>query len=379
MSFTVTNSYQHSVHLDNIPDFIITNIQDEDGLQVDVYDDTLYTNVVFTSVYIPDLNNEVRFNLADIFRNFLKTNLPNADIFLQQEVYKGFGFVITGLTSEVTSAQYYEVLLSKAEVTDTPWNYMETHFLTLQPKDKYVTKLQPEHLTLNGTGPVSDLQLYARFYPKAGGHTDVALDAPDYTGINTYRFDWATLWQLRPGVCFDYIDIVAVLKEEDMMSQRYIYTQTSGHEHYFLWVNALGGIDTICCDGSNTLQPQVTHNVGRRQAQVIQLDDSDDYREWRQQSGWFPWKQREWLWDFVSSKLGHWLYDPEKETYTEIVITSAEMEDADDQQLVQFSFTYRRKSRGNAVGTSSRESSFSRSAADQAEEIDYDDSLVAEE
>ena len=378
MSYTVPN-YEHSVHLDNIPDFIITNVQSEVGLQVDVYDDTTYTNIIFTGTYIPDLANEVRINLADIFRNHLKTMLPNADIFLQHNIYKGFGFVITGLSSEVTSAQYYEVMLSKAEVSDTPQFFMLTHFLTLQPKEKTVTKGMPEHLTLNGVGPLSLLQLYARFYPVAGSHEDVLLGPPTYTGINTYRFFWEDLWQLRPGNCYTYIDIVANDTKDDIMSQRYIYAHQSGREHFFLWVNALGGIDTICCDGANTLQPQVMHNVGRRQSLAIQLDDSDDYRQWQQQSGWFPWKQREWLWDFVSSKLGHWLYDPETETYTEIVITSAEMEASDDKQLVQFTFSYRKASRGNAVGTSSRENAFSQSAADKAEEIDYDDTLPVEE
>lgn len=374
-----TFPYEHSVHLDNIPDFVITGVGE--NLQVDVCDDTTYTNTVFTATYIPDLNNEVRFNLADIFRPFLKTKLPDTDIFLQQEVYKSFGFVIFGLDSGVIKNEYYDVLLSRAEMADTPYIYMRSHFLTLQPKEKQVTRMQPEHLTLWGIGPVSPIQLFARFYPTSGGHEDVALETPEYTGINTFRFDWATLWRLRPGNCRSYIDIVAIdsKEEEDVMKQRYIYTQTSGREHYFLWVNALGGIDTICCDGANTLQPQVMHNVGRRQAQVIQLDDSDDHRQWHQQSGWFPWKQREWLWDFISSKLGHWLYDPDNGTYTEIVITSAEMEAADDKQLVQFAFTYRRASRGNAVGTSSRKNTFSQAAADQAEAIDYDDALPEEE
>lgn len=377
MSYTVP-TYEHSVHLDNIPDFVLTSV--DENLQVNVYDDTTYTNIVFTSTYIPDLANKVCFNLADIFRNYLSTALPNTDIFIQQNIYKGFGFVITGLTSGTVSAQYYEVMLSKAEVGDTPHIYMQTHFLTLQPKEKKVTKGMPEHLTLRGVGPISDLQLYARFYPTTGGHEDVLIGPPAYTGINTYRFFWEDLWQLRPVVsCNQYIDIVANDTKEDIMSQRYIYAHKSGREHYFLWVNALGGIDSICCDGANTLNPQVTHNVGRRQVQVIQLDDSNDYRQWQQQSGWFPWKQREWLWDFVSSKLGHWLYDPESETYTEIVISSSEMEASDDKQLVQFTFTYRKASRGNAVGTSSRETAFSQAAADQAEEIDYDDTLPAEE
>lgn len=375
MSYTVP-TYEHSVHLDNIPDFVLTSV--DENLQVDVYDDTTYTTVIFTGTYIPDLADEVRFNLADIFRNHLSTALPNADIFLQPNIYKGFGFVITGLTSETTSAQYYEVLLSKAEVDETPQVYMQSHFLTLQPKEKHVTKDMPEHLTLNGIGPISDVQLYARFYPEIGGQEDVLLGPPSYTGTNTYRFDWQTLWQLRPGNCKKFVDIVAKDSKEDKMSQRYIYTHKSGREHYFLWANALGGIDTIFCDGANTLQPQVTHNVGRRMTQVIQLDDSDDYRQWQQQSGWFPWMLREWLWDFVSSKLGHWIYDPENDSYTEIIITSAEMEASDDKQLVQFTFTYRRAKRGNAVGASSRAASFSQSAAETAEAIDYDDTQVVE-
>lgn len=376
MAYTVPISYEHSVHLENIPDFILTSV--DENIQVEVYSDTTYTTKIFTATYIPDLSHEVRFNLADIIRSHLATALPNADIFLQQNVYKGFGFVITGLTSAVVSAEYYEVMLSKAEVDDSPHVYMQSHFLTLQPKDKTVTKGMPEHLTLRGVGPVSELQLYARFYPTAGGHEDVMLGPPTYTGINTYRFFWEDLWQLRPGTCNYYIDIVANDTKSDIMSQRYIYSHKSGHEHYFLWVNALGGIDTICCDGANTLQPQVTHNVGRRQSLVIQLDDSDDYRQWQQQSGWFPWKLREWLWDFVSSKLGHWIYDSEKETYKEIVISSAEMEASDDKQLVQFTFTYRNANRGNAVGTSSRANSFSQSAADSAEDIDYDDKIVVD-
>lgn len=376
MAYTVP-TYEGNVHLENIPDFVVTGV--DENLQVEVFDDNTATNLVFTGIYIPDLNSEVRFNLADIFRNYLKTELPDADIFLQERTYKGFYFRLTGLSSEVVTMAGYMILLSKAEADDTPHVYMQSHFLTLQPKDKLVTRDMPEHLTLRFER-VDYPVLVARFYPTAGGHDDVALDVPTYPGVNTYRFFWEDLWQLRPvASCYRYVDIVATDTKADIMSQRYIYAHKSGREHYFLWVNALGGIDTICCDGANTLQPQVTHNVGRRQSIVIQLDDSDDHRQWHQQSGWFPWKQREWLWDFISSKLGHWLYDPEKETYTEIIITSAEMDAADDGQLVQFAFTYRLANRGNAVGTSSRDTAFSQAAADQAEEIDYDDTLPAEE
>jgi hypothetical protein len=374
MSYTIP-TYEGNVHLENIPDFIVTNVR-EDSLQVEAFDDNTTTNLVFTGIYVPDLNQEVRFNLADIFRNYLKTELPNADIYLQNRVYKGFYFRITGLTSQIVEGAGYVILLSKAEVADTPYVYMQSHFLTLQPLDKPVKKDMPEHLTfLFASGSV----VAARFYPLQGGSVDVVpFPSIAGAGVRTYRFFWEGLWEMRPGECFPYIDIVVKNGNDDIMSQRYIYSHKSGHEHYFLWVNALGGIDTICCDGANTLQPQVTHNVGRRQSLVIQLDDSDDYRQWQQQSGWFPWKQREWLWDFVSSKLGHWLYDAEKDTYTEIIITSVDMEASDNKQLVQFTFTYRKASRGNAVGTSSRAASFSQSAADAAEDIDYDDTQVVD-
>ena len=374
MAYTVP-AYEGNVHLENMPDFVITAV--DENLLVEVFGDNTTNNLVFTATYIPDLNNEVRFNLANIFRGLLKTEMLNTSIYLQSHVYKGFFFRITGVDSEVVTPAGYMVLLSKAEVSDTPYVYMQSHFLTLQPVEKPVTRDMPEHLTLYFDS-VAYPTLCARFYPKAGGCQDVQLAAPSYPGVNTYRFVWDSLWQLRPGNCFPFVDIVAKNGKDDLMSQRYIYSHKSGHEHYFLWVNALGGIDTICCDGANTLQPQVTHNVGRRQSLVIQLDDSDDYRQWQQQSGWFPWKQREWLWDFVSSKLGHWLYDAEKDTYTEIIITSADMEASDNKQLVQFTFTYRKASRGNAVGTSSRAASFSQSAADSAEEIDYDDTQEVE-
>lgn len=371
MSYTKPQTYEHSVHLGNIPDFVLTAV--DEYIQVDVYPDTLYLTPVFSGSYMPDPSGEVRLNFADIFRDFLKTELPNADVFLQRYVYRSFGFVIKGLTSNTQSAEYYDVLLSKADVAVSPYAYMQTHFLTLQPIEKRVTRDMPEHLTLNGIGPSTPLQLYARFYPTSGGSDDVQLDSPANTGINTFRFDWQSIWEQRPVACNTYFDIVANDGKVDLMMQRYLYENRCGREHYFVWVNALGGIDTICCTGANALTPAVSYNVGTRNGLTLQLDDSEDYRQWTQQSGWFPWKQREWLWDFISSKLGHWLYDPANGTYTEIVLTTSDMEASDNGQLVQFTFGYRLSRGGKSVGTDGRQAAFSQSAADSSHEIDYDD------
>lgn len=371
MSYTIP-AFEGDLHLENMPDFVVTAADEK--LLVEAFGDEAGTDLVFRATYRPDFNQEVRYNLSDIYRGLLSTELQNASVYVQDKVYKRFLFRITGLDSGTVEEGKYAILLSRAEVAETPIAYMQSHYLTLQPVEKNVTKGMPEHLTFNDTG----VTVLARFYPLAGGHDDVALPSTVDTGVKTCRFFWESLWEMRQGDCYPYIDIVANDGKGDMMSQRYIYKHQSGHEHYFLWVNAFGGIDTICCDGANALQPQVTHNVGRRQRQVIQLDDTDDHRQWQQQSGWFPWKQREWLWDFVSSKLGHWIYDAEKESYTEIVVTSSEMEASDDKQHVRFSFTYRLASRGNAVDASSRETAYSQSAADQAEEIDYDDTQEVE-
>ena len=376
MAYTPPANHEYRVFLCSIPDVVLTSVNE--NIQVDVYPDTLYATPVFTATYAPDLDATVRFNIADIFRSYMHTDLPSTDIYLQQHVYMGFGFKVTGMDSGTVWMNYYNVLLSRFEADDNPWTYMKTHYNTLQPREKSVTKESPEHLTLYHIGPVTPLQLYARFYPKTGGSTDVALTRPTYSGMNTYRFNWDTLWKLRPGNCYQYVDIVAIDNGDDQMTQRYIYSRQTGKEHYFLWVNALGGIDTVTFQGANIMQPKVTHNIGRNNGLPVQLDDSDDYVEWRQLSGWFPWRQREWLCDFISSKLGHWIYDQDNNTYAKIVVTSSQMEASDDGQHFQFSFTYRLVKKANTMGAASQESTFSQAVTWAAEKIDYDDTQVVE-
>ena len=170
-----------------------------------------------------------------------------------------------------------------------------------------------------------------------------------------------------------YYDIILTDgKLTEICRQRYLYEERSGREKHFLIVNALGGIDTLICTGENVLQPDVTHNIGRFGKQYRALDDTDDTRQWLQQTGAVPYRWRDWMHELTASKQDAAKYNPENNTLTPIVIVESEVSMSDNGQLACASFTYMTTEVNSVMADTERatDRTLHQSVADQAAELD---------
>jgi hypothetical protein len=220
------------------------------------------------------------------------------------------------------------------------------------------------------------MDLVARFYKKNGTSLDVTVRAATAAGVFSVNVRYSRLIRMAnvlPSSLLGYYDLILIdAKDDEVCRQRYIYEERSGREKYFLFVNALGGIDTLICKGENVLAPDITHNIGRFGRQYRALDDTDDVRKWTQHIGQVPNRQRNWIYELLTTKQGAEKYDPETMKYLEIVVDSSDISMSDFGQLAGSPFSYILNETENVVADTERpDRSLHQSVAEQAEEF-YD-------
>lgn len=340
------------------------------------------TSQTFTTHYVPDFNDRIEIDFSQLYGDFFKTILPTADNV--NSINQTFTSVIqceasfVGSVSDVipypTGYPWIWAVCNAKLNSATPYmTWVQQNFLTNQPLEKYTTYDSPEWLTwLDPTNGAR--RLVARFYPKAGGSRDVTVRTDNTGGIFSEKVSYSRLIQmvnLLPEQLFGYYDLILTdLQANEICSQRYIFRERSGKEHYFLFANALGGIDTLICEGENVLQPETAHNVGRFGGNYVALDDTDDNRKWSQQTGMVPYRWRNWMHELLSSKLGTVFYNHEDGTLNPIVVTESDMSMSDNGQLASATFSYMMADASNVMADTERASDriLHQSVADEAEE-----------
>ena len=218
------------------------------------------------------------------------------------------------------------------------------------------------------------MTLKVRFYPKTGGNADYTVQSGSSSGIFTANVSYSRLIVLSaylPGQLYPYYDLVMFdSKGSEVMTQRYVYQERTGNEKYFLFVNALGGIDTMICQGANTMQPEAKFNIGRFGGQYVPVDDADNVRRWQQNLGQLPWKQRNWVHELLTAKQAAKQYDQESGNYYDIVITGMALGMGDSGQLASGGFTYMRSDAENVIGQEERDTTLHQSVADGSQPFD---------
>lgn len=331
----------------------------------------------FTASYAPDFNGKIRIDFGQLCGDYIETLMPNGSTNTVSQTSALITCVASFKDSQGNNIAYplgypwewyvFNAVLKSATPFQT---WVQTHFLTNQPLEKPTTKDSPEWLTWIDLDGSHILKVV--FYPKEGGQAATTVRTDTVAGCFTEHVSFRRLIALanvQPSQLLGYYDLILYdAKNEVLCRQRYIYEERTGTEHYFCFVNALGGIDTLICDGENALQPEVTHNTGRFGGQYVALDDTDDRRQWRQQTGQKPHKWRNWLHELLSQKQAAALYDPEAGEYKAIVVTESELDISDKGQLGEASFSYILDDSVNAIGDAeyNQDRILHRSVAEQA-------------
>ncbi len=175
---------------------------------------------------------------------------------------------------------------------------------------------------------------------------------------------------MLPNQLKGYYDLVLCDgSDEEIAYQRYLYHERSGKEHYYLFVNPQGGIDTIIADGANVLNPDMTLNYGRFRFQYTPIDDADNIRMWNQALS-IEWRERYWVHGLMATRGEAAVYFVGAKAYEKIVVVGTSFSMSDNGQLAPTSFDYI-LSEATQVMLASEERSrgFTQSAADATEEL----------
>ena len=335
--------------------------------------------VIFKGVYAPDFNGQISIDFRGLYDNYLTTLIPTtgSDEITHTEYRRrftaSFEVVVGEDTPGGTNSISWYVANAKLK-SETPfYEWGRTNFLTNQPIEKTTNYEAPEWLTWWDDGTLCELT--ARFYLKNGTSLDVTVKTDEDEGVYSCNVRYSRLISMAdvlPIQLQGYYDLILSNdKDGEVCRQRYIYEERTGREKYFLFVNALGGIDTLICKGENVLAPDITHNIGRFGRQYRALDDTDDMRKWTQHIGQVPNRQRNWIYELLTAKQGAEKYDPETMKYLEIVVDSSEISMSDFGQLAGSPFSYILNETENVVADTERpDRSLHQSVADAADAME---------
>lgn len=341
---------------------------------------TIGEETVFQGSYAPDFAGQISIDFKGLYDEYLKTQIPSS---LGDEIthtayrlrFTATFYVLVGEdTSGEPATRSWYVANAKLKSAMLFQDWSSQNFLTNQPIEKVTNYESPEWLTwLEQKGAST---LVARFYPKSGGNVDAEIHTTTETGCYSVNVRYSRIIRMANMLPFQikgFYDIILYdAKNNEACRQRYIYKERTGREKYFCFVNALGGIDTLICDGENVLQPATAHNIGRFADHYRALDDTDDSRKWTQNTGVVPTRYRNWMYELLTAKQGAQKYDPSAMDYYEIVVDQSEIGMGDNGQLASASFGYILDEPENIMIDTERavDRTLHQSVADQAEDFE---------
>ena len=292
-------------------------------------------SMLLEETYLPDVNNRVLVDLAEIVTSSLSLTMPSGDAVStsQSSVYSDFTVKVDG----TSVAEFTAVRSGVERFSDTAANFLTANWLTWQPQVKEVLHDQPEWLTYY---PASgSCACYARFYYTDGtsGEKKVC-DVSQCVSINT-RF--SKLWALdesgkeRYGVIDVYIKDAQGLRLTYV--QRYVLCSQGALDEVYLCENSLGGLDSFRFYGDRKLVPEIGYTS-------LLLDNSytaadpDLSRKWSQNTGMLTGRECEWCWELFRSSAAYHLY---RGTILPIVLDASSVEKSAMSVLAAYSFDYR--------------------------------------
>ena len=292
-------------------------------------------SLLLEETYLPDVNNRVHVDLADIVKSALSLTMPSGEAVStsQGSIYSDFTVKVDG--SSV--AEFTAVRSGVERFSDTAANFLTANWLTWQPQVKEVLRDQPEWLTYY---PASgSCACYAKFYYTDG--TSGELKVCDITQCASVNTRFSKLWGLdesgkeRYGIIDVYIKNAQGLRLTYV--QRYILRSQEALDEVYLCENSLGGIDTFRFYGDRKLMPEIGHTALLFD-NAYTAADPDLSRKWSQNTGMLRDKECEWCWELFRSSAVYHLY---KGGILPIVLDSSSIEKSAMSVLAAYSFDYR--------------------------------------
>lgn len=300
--------------------------------------------LVFSGSYVPGGSNRIEIDFKDI----LSALLENADPQLSSEAFVQSKFVrdikVEISDKENSVERNFHILNIDAHCTSDIINILSKRFLTQQPNTKETTIYSPEFLTYYYSN--AGEKLVAQFYHYYKTSELVTL----------YRWDGnfpAVTHNVSPALVLaaSYIPSEHKMPFYDIyvadssgsrisMMQRYVLKHATELDKHYLFYNSLGGLDTLTATGQLTDSAKVNFDIAQTSLGLISLDNGDDHIEYSQNTGYFSNDYIKFLKDFILSKKEKYIV--ENGNYRKIVVTESDNSFSDKDNMVSFSFKYRK-------------------------------------
>lgn len=289
------------------------------------------TTVLVEQSYNPDSKGKITIDVKDIVENQLSYKLD-----VEQAVYNQSDLAadFTAIIDDVNYS-FRVVKAGIAHFSDTPGNWLKTHFLTWQPKVKKVSYYSPEWLTyyavescqikLQATFPDKTTRLYTLANPVGGAVTTCNLQYAVIAGLLGYRYpSYYEVW-------------VEVSGKRVTELQYYTFTDVlSEDEQWFLFENSLGGLDCFRAFGVNNLNSEQEHKIAELAGERLEYN-IDTARKYTKNTGFLDDYSRHWLLDFFPSKKK---FIHESFAIRRIVATESKVSYASNELPSSYTFTY---------------------------------------
>lgn len=303
---------------------------------------------LFTGSYVPGVNFEVTINFKDILMPLLNSKEPLFHLgnFIQNDFFKEIHVKLKD--AETNLERVFFITNVNAKLQDEISIVLSKRFLTLQPDVKETTVDSPEFLSYFYIGN-STKKMVAKFYLNNGLTELVTLYS--WNGVDvkavTHNVSYRQVMKLSntsSSAKKPFYDIYVLDENNHRISiiQRYVFKESTGRENYYLFYNSLGGLDTLITTGDTLQKPEVSFDIAKISSGLVELDNSDDHIILEQKSGYFSIDNIPYVTDFIMSKKDKYIFNPDENLISQIVITGNDTSFNSKESFTSFSFSYRK-------------------------------------
>lgn len=258
-------------------------------------------DVLFSASYTPDKNNRAEIDIREIVHTSLSFTLKEQTTsYVQSNLVADFTI---SLNSGELTASFRAIRAGVDRSSVDAAIFLKANFLTWQPQVKKVTYSTPEYLTFYA---VSDCIVRLKAYFNEGEETtseEIELYNASAGSAYTLQMEYAVIAAKFDSRFPSFYDVWV----EDTVGARLTYVQRyvasdilSEREHWILFENSLGGIDTIRAYGQCDFTADHTHNIAVID-EVSTEYSVDTERIFEKSTGFLTPQERTWLLDFLPS------------------------------------------------------------------------------
>lgn len=311
----------------NIKDFIISS---SEVVRFRLYKGDV---LLLDNQYSPNVHGNITIAVGDVIYGNLSAVLESGNSFLQNNLVGDF----TAMIGE-TTVSFRALKCGVANLHTSASVFLTGNFLTWQPQVMEVRSSQPQWLTYYNAY-TDDVTVVARYYRKNNTSADISLANIAPAECMTVNVQFSYIAGKIAEEWGGYYDVFVQNTAGEVLSytQRYIFSQDTPDDKFFLFENSLGGIDCAVFTGENVLAPAVTYkNVQYDEA--FECGSVDIERAYNQSTGYKTAREILWLKDFWPSKKR---YTVDNGSVAPIVLNEQSISCSNMDQLNAFTFTYK--------------------------------------